>query len=190
MHYFPINLDINDRLCIVIGGGRVAERKVKGLLECGGIVKVISLELTPELSKLADQQKITVIRKEYEPGDLGSAFLVIAATDDPEAQSLIYHEAEERQLLVNVADVPKRCNFILPATVRRGDLTVSVSTSGSSPAFAKQLRKKLENWLQSEYGALLEILRHLRPQVLNLNLPHSENKLVFEKLVEYSGRVI
>ena len=183
MAFYPICLDIGGRRCVVIGGGKVAERKVAGLLECGATVSVVSPELSEPLRCLADRGGINWVARPYQPGDLAGAFLVIAATDDPAVQEAVHAEAEQGNLLLNVADVPKWCNFILPATVRRGDLTISVSTAGKSPALAKQLRKNLEKQYTDDYDLLLQVLGRLRPMVLDLGLPHEKNKIIFENLL-------
>lgn len=183
MNYFPISLNIRSRNCIVIGGGKVAARKAKSLLASHGHVTVISPELDDELLPLVQDGSITWLKRGYRQGDLAGAFLVIAATDDVSVQQEVYQEAEAHNLLVNVADVPKWCNFILPATVRRGDLTISVSTAGKSPALAKQLRKNLEKQYTDDYDLLLQVLGRLRPIVLDLGLPHEKNKIIFENLL-------
>ena len=183
MPYYPICLDINDRHCIVIGGGRVAARKVQGLLDHGARVTVISPELTGELAALHAADRLAWRERPYREGDLGGAFLVIAATDDPQVQARVHAEAEEGNILLNVADVPKWCNFILPATVRRGDFTLAVSTGGKSPALAKQLRQELEAQFGEEYAILLEVLGALRPLVLALGWPHADNKVLFARLL-------
>lgn len=183
MNYFPISLNIRSRNCIVIGGGKVAARKAKSLLASHGQVTVISPELDDELVPLVQDGSITWLKRGYRQGDLAGAFLVIAATDDVSVQQEVYQEAEAHNLLVNVADVPKWCNFILPATVRRGDLTISVSTAGKSPALAKQLRKNLEKQYTDDYDLLLQVLGRLRPIVLDLDLPHEKNKIIFENLL-------
>ncbi|MFP3982558.1 MAG: bifunctional precorrin-2 dehydrogenase/sirohydrochlorin ferrochelatase, partial [Desulfurivibrionaceae bacterium] len=162
MSYFPVCLDLNNRPCLVIGGGRVAARKAKQLLACGAEVSVISPELDSELAVLADAGQINWQQRFYKKGDLVRAFLVIAATDDPAVQSAVYAEAEDVGVLLNVADAPQWCNFILPATVRRGDLAVSISTSGRSPALAKKLREDLEEQFGNEYDLLLRLLGSLR----------------------------
>ncbi len=183
MHYFPICLDIANRSCIVIGGGHVAERKAKSLLECGGRVTVISPELTADLASLHADGKLLWVKRAYQQGDLAGAFLVIAATDDPEVQRNVHAEAEAGNILLNVADVPKWCNFILPATVRRGDLTVSVSTAGKSPALASQLRKELEKLFGPEYDLLLQILGDLRAKILDQGHSQAANKEMFNRLL-------
>ncbi len=182
-NYFPISLNIENRLCIVIGGGKVAARKAQSLLTNQGEVTVISPDLEETLSKLATEGKIQWIRRGYQKGDLNDAFLVIAATDDTKVQEAVFHEAEKNNLLLNVADVPKWCNFILPATVRRGDLTISISTAGKSPALAKRMRQALEKEYTDEHARLLEILGSLRPIVLEMGMPHEKNKILFENLL-------
>ncbi len=181
--YFPICLDIGRRQCVVIGGGNVAERKVKGLLDHGGEVTVISPEITPGLGRLIASGEISLVERGYRPGDLRGAFLVIAATDDPAVQEQIHAEAESGNILLNVADVPKWCNFILPATVRRGDLAVSISTGGASPALARRIRQDLESRFGPEYEVLLSIMAELRPLILAAGQGHAENKVLFERLL-------
>ncbi len=183
MSYFPINIDIRNRPCTVIGGGRVALRKVKGLLACGATVTLISPAANRELETLAAQGQIIWHDRGYKYGDLAGSFLVIAATDDEAVQEQVYAEAEKGNLLLNVADVPKWCNFILPATVRQGDLAISISTAGKSPALAKRLRQELEKSFGPEYNLALELMGSLRPVVLALGLPHEKNKIIFEELL-------
>jgi len=183
MPFYPICLDLKGKPCVVVGGGRVAERKVLGLLPCGAKVSVISPGLTDKLLHLHDESIIPWIKREYRTGDLAQAFLVIAATDDEETQKLVYEEAEARNLLVNVADVPQRCNFILPATARQGDLSISVSTAGKSPALARKLRMELEKRFGVEYRAMVDILGAIRPVILASALPQPDNEQLFKELL-------
>ena len=183
MAFFPICLDIADRHCVVIGGGRVAERKVASLVECGAAVTVVSPELTEPLRCLADQGTINWVARPYQPGDLAGAFLVIAATDDAGVQEAVHAEAEAGNILLNVADVPKWCNFILPATTRQGELTIAVSTAGKSPALARRLREEFDQAFGIEYAVLVELLGELRQVVLARGLDHTQNKELFQQLV-------
>jgi precorrin-2 dehydrogenase/sirohydrochlorin ferrochelatase len=183
MSFYPICLDLEEKACIVVGGGRVAERKVEGLLSCGARVSVISPEMTDGLQQRSNSGSIMWIKREYRPGDLKQAFLVIAATNDEETQKQIYEEATAYNLLLNVADVPRRCNFILPATVRQGDLAISVSTAGKSPALARKLRMELEKRYGVEYKTLVDILGVIRPQILASGLSQSENEQLFTQLL-------
>lgn len=183
MKYFPVNLDIAGRKCTVVGGGRVAARKVGTLLECGGKVLVISPELADELQELHQDERIEWLPRQYRQGDLSGSFLVIAATDDELVQKDVFVEAENNGQLINVADVPQRCNFILPAIVKRDDLTISISTAGKSPALARKLRHHLEEMIGPEYGTLAEIMGALRDEVLKQGRPHEENKIIFASLL-------
>ena len=183
MSFYPICLDLEARACVVVGGGRVAERKVLGLLSCQAQVSVISPELTEELQLQHASGNIEWIDREYRQGDLAQAFLVIAATDDEETQKQVYVEADTSNLLLNVADVPKRCNFILPASAKQGDLTISVSTAGKTPALARKIRMELEKRYGPEYRVLVDILGAVRPQVLASGLPQIENEQLFKQLL-------
>ncbi len=183
MPYFPINVDIKDRPCIVVGGGNVALRKAKGLLSCAGTVTVISPEVVADLQTLADDGSLILKKRGYKTGDLQQAFLVIAATDDENVQEAVHAEATKNNILLNVADVPKWCNFILPATVRSGDLAVSISTHGRSPALAKRLRKELQLQFGDEYDLALQLMGKLRPIVLAMGMVHEKNKVIFEQLL-------
>ena len=183
MSFYPICLDLEGKACVVVGGGRVAERKVVGLISCSAKVSVISPELTEELVSLHNADIIKWINREYRPGDLEKAFLVIAATDDVGTQKQVFEEAAALDLLLNVADVPQRCNFILPATVRQGDLMISISTAGKSPALARKLRMELEKRFGVEYRVLVNILGAIRSEILALGLPQSDNEQLFTQLL-------
>ena len=183
MSFYPICLDLEGRSCVVVGGGRVAERKVLGLLSCSAQVLVISPELTGELLNRHNDGAIQWLNREYRRGDLKQAFLVIAATDDEGTQKQVYGEAAARNILLNVADVPQRCNFILPATVRQGDLTISISTAGKSPALARKLRLELEKRFGAEYRVLVDILGAVRPEILASGLEQHDNEKLFKQLL-------
>jgi len=144
MKYYPINLNLMDKLCVVIGGGGVAERKVKNLLVCGALVRVVSPELTKQLSKWVNQGKIDYTRSEYRSSHLKRAFLVYAATSDRKVNAEIARDAVQRRLLVNVADAAKESTFILPAVLRKRAVSIAVSTNGLSPAKSVRIRDRLK----------------------------------------------
>lgn len=183
MEYYPIFLNLKERSCTVVGGGRVAERKVKGLLACDARVTVISPELGPGLAVICEQGGITWLERTFRKGDLAEVFLVIAATDDTGVQQLVHQEAIQRNILLNVADVPDLCGFILPATHRQGDLAISVSTGGKSPALARQLRLELEKRFGPEYKVMVDILGALRPAVLAASQVQADNEAIFNRLL-------
>ena len=143
----------------------MARRKVRGLLECGAKVKLISPEVTPGLEKLVKSGKIAYLRRAYRKGDLKGAFLAIGATDEPAVNERIFAEATEAGILVNIVDRPALCSFTLPARVRRGPVMVAVSTGGASPALARRLREMLEETIGPEYGRLAQLLGKLRAEV-------------------------
>lgn len=153
---YPVNLVLDGRPCLVVGGGPVAARKVEGLLACHADVTVIAPVIAPEIR--AHGAGVTIVERPYAPGDTAGFRLVIAATDDPAVNQAVHDDAEAAGIWVNAADDPDRCTFTLPSVVRRGALTVAVSTQGHSPALATWLRGRLEADLGPEYEVLLELL--------------------------------
>lgn len=144
MRFYPVNLNIEEKLCIVIGGGKVAERKIKTILSCGGKVKIISPGLSPLLSKMAKEADIEYIESGYRSGMIKGGYLVFACTSDRGVNSRISQEARSLGILVNVCDSAKESTFILPAVLRKGAIDVAVSTSGISPLRAVKIRDKLK----------------------------------------------
>jgi precorrin-2 dehydrogenase/sirohydrochlorin ferrochelatase len=184
VRYFPVFLNLKGKLCVVVGGGRVGERKVRSLLKAGALVKVIGPELTPSLFRLRKKRKITHFSRSYHRGDLGGAFLVIAATDDRTTNERVFRQARERRVLVNVVDDPAHSSFIVPSIVEKKDLIVAISTSGRSPAMARVLRQKLEKEIGPEYNLLLKFLEILRKKILRLGWGQKENQKIFRALVK------
>jgi siroheme synthase-like protein len=160
--YCPILLNLRGRRCVVVGGGNVALRKVKMLLEAGAKVTVISPRLHPEIEKLSGKRLIQLIQRDYKAGDLKKAVILVAGTDVKEVNRKVTKDGKEAGVLVNVADDPKPSDFIFPSFFRRGDLTVAVSTAGMSPALARKIRAKLEKSLGEEYASLLFIIGEVR----------------------------
>ncbi len=169
---------------MVVGGGRVGERKVRSLLKAGALVKVIGPQLTPSLFHLRKSGRITHLFRSYRSGDLGGAFLVIAATDDRTTNERVFRQALENRILVNVVDDPAHSTFIVPSIVEKKDLVVAISTSGRSPALAKVLRQKLEKEIGPEYAVLLKFLATLRKKILSLRLGQKENQRIFREMVK------
>jgi siroheme synthase-like protein len=160
--YFPVFLNIQRKKCVVVGGGQVAFRKVRMLLDCGANVTVISPVLHPDLTELANRKSIQVIRRSFKLGDLKGAFIVIAATDTKETNRKVAQEAGRVGALVNVVDDPKPSDFIVPSLLRRGDLTITISTGGMSPALAKKIRTRLEESFGEEYALLVSLVEEVR----------------------------
>ena len=160
--YFPVFLDVRRKKCVVIGGGQVAFRKIRTLLDCGASVTVISPVLHPDLSELANKKSIQVIRRSYKSRDLKGAFIVIAATGTKETNRKVAKEAGRVGALVNVVDDPEPSDFIVPSLLRRGDLTIAISTGGMSPALARKIRTRLEESFGKEYALLVSLVEEVR----------------------------
>jgi precorrin-2 dehydrogenase/sirohydrochlorin ferrochelatase len=180
---YPVCLDIRDKLCVVIGGGEVALRKVQGLLAAGAAVRVVSPEVEPELAVLASDGRIDWLRKTYAPDDLCQALLVFAATDDRAAQEHICRQAVRAGQLVNVADDPACCNFQVPAWLRRGDLTIAIATGGKSPAVAAMIKARLEPEFGPEYEVLLNLMALVRRQVAGGGYSQAQRKNIYKKIL-------
>ena len=144
MKFYPVNLNIKGKLCIVIGGGKVAERKIKNILLCEGKVKVISPDLTSKLAELVKQRRITYAKAEYHLESLKGAWLIYAATSNRKLNSKIAKDADKLGILVNVCDSREKSSFILPAVLRKKDLVIAVSTDGTFPEKAVKIRDKLK----------------------------------------------
>lgn len=183
MRYYPVCLDIKNRPCLVVGGGQVGTRKVNTLLACEAAVTVISPEATNRLTTLAEEGRITLKRRAYRSTDQDGMFLVIGATDDQALNDRIHMDAEKAGRLCNIADQPSRCNFVLPAIVEQGDLMIAVSTSGSSPAFAKHLRRQLQTQFGPEYATFLALMRAARARLLEQAHAPEAHKPLFEELI-------
>lgn len=183
MKYYPVNLDIRNRACLVVGGGGVGTRKVLGLLRCGALVHVVSPEVTEKILDLASENRIVLKRRGYRSSDLEGKFLVIGATSDMALNRGISRDAEHLNMLCNIADVPDVCNFILPSVVNRGDLILAISTSGRSPAFAKDLRRQLESQFGPEYAEFLDIMGAIRKRLLQEAHEPEAHKPLFERLI-------
>jgi len=172
--YYPVFLDISDRVCVVIGGGQVALRKVKDLIECGAAVKVISPDLCAELNQLAESGEIETQQRRYRDGDLKDAHIVIVATDDHDTNREAVKEASRRAVLVNVVDDAGNSNFIVPSSMRRGDITIAVSTAGRSPALARKIRTRLEDYFGDEYASLALLLDDVRQEIKRRSIKVNE----------------
>ncbi len=174
MGYLPIFIDVSGRRCVVIGGGEIAERKTRSLIEAGAAVTVVSPALTAGLAALANRDAIQYLGRTYQAGDLEGAFLAFAATAEIATESAVAAEASARGVLINVADVPDLCSFIAPAVIQRGGLQIAISTGGASPAFARKIREELEDHLGPEYELMIDLLaasrRWLRSREVNLDV--------------------
>ena len=163
---YPAFLDLTGKRCVLIGGGKVAERKAISLLRAGADVVVISPTLSSGLRTVKEKGRITHIPRPYEDGDIRSAFLIIAATDSEETNSQIAADAKKLDKLLNVVDTPSLCSFIVPSVLSRGLLTIAISTGGASPALAKEIRKELQRLYGPAFSRHLKVLRDTRSKAL------------------------
>lgn len=163
--YYTVAVLLEGEPCLVVGGGRVAERKVVGLLEAGACVRVVARDTCESLREAAESGRIELRLGEVTASDLDDPVLVIAATDDTEVNAWVAGECRARRIPVNVVDVPALCTFYVPATVRRGPLAISIMTGGEAPALAKRLRRHIEEHVGEEYGLLASLMGSLRGEV-------------------------
>ena len=165
-NYYPVFLDITNKRCLVIGGGKVAERKVIMLLQFNAHVTVVSPAIIKALIKLGETGKIRYFERTYTVKDLDNAALVFACTDNSATNNKIKKEAARRNIPVNVADSPYLCDFIVPSIIKKGDLTIAVSTSGELPLLSKKLRQKIEEVVTDDYLEYLRIIGEFRTHLL------------------------
>ena len=165
MSYFPIYLEMSGRRCLVIGGGAVAERKIAGLIAVGAALTVISPDITETIARWSKEKSVDFIARRYQAGDLADCEIAFVATDEPELSELIFNEGRKLGVWVNAADDPAHCDFILPSVLRRGDLTVAVSTGGTSPALARTIREELELYFTDEYEQLAKLAEEVRVEL-------------------------
>ena len=163
--FYPVYLNLTGKRVVVVGGGEVAERKIESLLGTEASIKVVSPEVTTRILMLAKQRRIELYRRPYQSGDCSGATLVLTATDDEDTNRSVFEEARKTGALVNSADRPELCDFLMPAVVRRGDIAIAISTSGTSPGLAARLRQKIGHLIGPEYGRLAQLLSEARPQI-------------------------
>jgi siroheme synthase-like protein len=163
--YYPLFLNIQEKRCVVVGGGEVAWRKVCALLDRGAIVEVISPEICGEIRGLGDAGQVKVSRRDYRQGDLKGAILAIAATDDHKVNLSVAAEARRIKVLVNVVDNADKSDFITPSTLQRGDICIAISTSGKSPALSRKIRTKIEEELGEDYSSLAGLIEEARIEI-------------------------
>ena len=184
MNYYPVGLNIEGKKCLVVGGGAVGTRKVERLLQYEADVTVISKQFSAPLISLQKKSELKLLEKTYTDSDLDEVFLVIVATDNQSLNRLISNDAKNKNVLCNIADIPNNSDFILPSIVNRGDLTLTISTAGNSPAFAKKLRKDLADQFGEEYAVFLKLMGTIRKKLLAEKHDPDNHKKLFGTLIE------
>jgi len=184
MRYYPIYLDMRGRNALVVGGGAVGSRKAQTLLRAGARVTVVSPQVTAAIRSLADTGELTWHERPYRASDMQTMFLVFSATDDPDLNHRIEADATRHHVLCNFADAPDRGHFILPSIVARGDLLVSISTSGKSPAVARRLRQEMEAYFGEEYAPFLRLMGAIREHLLARTHAPEDHRKIFDRLID------
>jgi siroheme synthase-like protein len=184
MNFYPINLNLQDRAVLVVGGGLVAEGKTEQLLKSGARVSLVSPELTARLCEITAAGLIHHRRGEFSQDDLNGVMLVISATNCQTTNETVARAASERRLLCNVVDQPALCNFITPAVVERGRLQISISTGGGSPSLAQRVKREVAALIDEEYGELLEVVAELRREAHRLIPDYQGRRQLLQAFVE------
>ena len=185
MKVYPIYLNrLDEKKTVLIGGDHEAERKAKELLECDANITLISSSITDELQSLADEKKLDWIPRTYKYGDLDGAFLVIVAQFHSDINEQVHSEANERGILINVMDDIPHCNFTFGSLVKRGRLTISVSTSGAAPTLAVRLRQKFEKEFGEEYEPFLDFMQHMRKPMADNYSKFGTRKKIWYELID------
>jgi siroheme synthase-like protein len=182
-NYYVACIDLQDERALVVGGGDVALEKIEGLLLCGAHVIVVSQEPSEEIQALARDKTIELRERPYEPGDLDRCLLVVVATSDETLNLRVSTDAEALSMLVNVADVPALCNFILPAIVREPPLAIAISTGGASPALAQRMKREVASSFGPAYARLAQLLHDVRPWAKEALATYADRKRFFDDIV-------
>lgn len=182
MKLYPLNLDIENKNCVVVGGGEVALRKIRGLLEAGAVVKVIAPKICAGVEELFQRGEVSLVREKFSAEMLGDEIILIAATNDKELNQQISEAAQSKKILVNVVDEAGG-NFNVPSRIRRGDFLLTLSTGANSPAFSKFARRMLEAEFNENFGAGLKIISTYRREVKQLLPNYKQRKIFWEKFL-------
>ncbi|MGN0466807.1 MAG: bifunctional precorrin-2 dehydrogenase/sirohydrochlorin ferrochelatase [Lachnospiraceae bacterium] len=185
MAYFPVFIEMKNKTCLVVGGGRIATRKIKTILSYGANVKVIAPKICDEIKQYAKENiNLDMQEREFAYEDCEGMFLVIGATNDIKLNKNIYRYCNQRNILVNIINGKDFCTFLFPSTIRRKDISIGITTSGKSPALAKAIRKQIEENLPSHYGELNEILGWAREYIIGEIGEERKRRRIFSHLIE------
>jgi precorrin-2 dehydrogenase/sirohydrochlorin ferrochelatase len=184
MAKYPIFLELGDRRVVLVGGGAVAVRKARTLLDAGARLVIVAEKVTDALTELCAKHAAELVRSRYSKQYITGAVLVIAATNDPKVNEQVYRDCQALEILCNVVDDPPHCDFFVPAVVKRGDLQIAVGTEGYCPAYAGHLRKRLENTFTDEHGRFLAELESVRQQIVDRIAAPADRKSLLGRLVQ------
>lgn len=182
-NYYPILINLQNFPCLVVGGGEVAGRKVTSLLEFHASVTVISPRVNQQIEEFYKKGKIEIIKRKYSKEFINNFKFVFCATDNTLINKQVHDDCVKAGVLINVADVPQLCDFILPANIKRGDLTISISSQGKAPFYVKALKKKLNDVIPPVYSKIIKLAGEYRKQVLRSNgkISNSEKAKLFRR---------
>jgi precorrin-2 dehydrogenase/sirohydrochlorin ferrochelatase len=183
MAKYPIFLKMTGRRVVIIGGGAVAYRKAKALIDTGARLVIVAPKASEPLTLLCQEAQVELIRSRYSKQYLGSALLVIAATNNPSLNHRIFEDCQELEILCNVVDQPELCDFFAPALVKRLGLQIAISTEGYCPAYASHIRKKIEKLFTENHGRFLDALERMRQSLMASQPEPSDRKVILGELV-------
>jgi len=181
--YYPIFMDLKAQSVLVVGGGAVALRKVQTLMHHGAYVHIVSPRLVPELKELIDGKTCFWLEKDYSTEDIQEAILVFACTEKEEVNAQVANDANAHHRPVNVVDDPEKCSFIVPSIMERGDLKIAVSTGGSSPIVARQVRAELQSLYGQEMAEYLTLLKTWR-SLAKRSLPSEKRSIFWQRATD------
>jgi len=184
MAKYPIFLELGGRRVVVVGGGAVALRKARTLLEAGARLVVVAEEPSDVLTALCTQHGAELIRSKYAKQYITGAVLVVAATNDAKVNEQVYRDCQTLEILCNVVDDPQHCDFFVPAVVKRGDLQIAIGTEGNCPAYSGHLRQKLETQFTEEHGRFVAELEHVRREIIDAIPTSTDRKALLGGLVD------
>lgn len=185
MALFPLFIDLKEKECVVIGGGKIADRKIETLIKFAAKITVVSPEISESIALKIIKGQLFYNKRNYQKTDIEYAFLVIAATSEKSLNEKIYQDATDLGVFVNVVDNPEKCTFLFPSVIQRDDLVIGISTSGSYPALSKSIRKKIETLILNDLpDGLTGILRKCRERAFAEISDEAERKELLERIID------
>jgi precorrin-2 dehydrogenase/sirohydrochlorin ferrochelatase len=182
MRLFPLFLKLTGRHCLVIGGGKISQGKVAGLLSSGAKITLVAPKVTPKIAAWCSGRRLRWVKRKFRNSDLRGVFLVVAATSSSSVHRAIFRQCKRRGILCNIVDVPELCDFYYPAVVQRGDLQIAISTGGSSPSLAKRLRQRFEREFGPEYAHWVRVIARERQKIRSQKLMPAEQVKLLETI--------